>query len=486
MHGALLMQFYDTIFTACCKGFEDDQLQVREQYVLALSFAMSNKLQETINEKQTDSKRKSGDPPHNLIDVFNILQPVFNKDKDSEKECAVLCILKTMQQSIEHAKMSKPLQILQLNLTWLSKLSNYTIEAYKSRIQLTWLYIEYTKLLDLGAQIKLTEVILSNLDKIIEKKEKKQQQANDHQIILILYTLSALILQLGPHIVEHNSALNHITDTINPFLVWDKSPVKLAAGECVKALMHRCRPWGCQLLSLFLNMTTVAHAELCGMPIGPIYVNIKQNAISDKESLVSYYMALNAQASCLSSLLYCTEPLLKGVPLDIANSGLSSAKRMIMGYRPHEDDETATKAKYDDPKELLGKKHAGWLVIQGLLGLGNTWVNGNMSALIKLWNYTFSKELCITNPLLAESKTYNLELLAQDFIVKCESLRALHDFMLNYKELLNPQVLKFVGNALVNCTVYMFTNNTKEPRKQLFDMFPAKYEQMKLVFLLIC
>ncbi len=480
LHGSAAAQFYEAIFSASVKGFEDEQKCVREQYVRALAASMAGKLQESAGERafNAPSKRRASEPPKNLLDVYSALQSVFSRDADLPKECVALCIWHVMRDCPDYVRQTRPLLILQLELTWLSKATAHNFENYKSRMCLGWLLVEYMKLLDLSTQLKLMETIISNLEKIVERHEKGQQQANDSQVILIISALNALILQLGPHIVEHNPSVNHITDYIVPFLSWEQPAVRTHAAECIKSLVYRCRPWVCQLLSLFLNMTTVAHAELAALSPAALF---SSDVPVGKDSLSSYYTSLSVQSGCLSSLLYGTELLLSGVPLDIANSALVSAKGIIMGYRMAEDDEERPNPDVHAGGELVAKRHAGWMIIQGLLGLGNVWVSGQLSALVKLWNATFSKESCVTNPLLQDEKTDRLEQLAQDFVVKADALAALHEFVTGYKELINAQVAKFVANSLVNCAQYLFSNFGKEPRKSLFEKFPVKYLQMKAV-----
>ena len=471
MKGASLVQFYDSICQVGIRGFEDSQCSVREQYVETVAIVMSNRLQEAASPDShaKSSKKKAPEPLKTILDVYNSLGSVFAKDKNWLRECCVLCIWKVMQRSPEQLKLVKPLAVLQLELTWLSKDSGHTFDSYRSRLQLSWLFTEYTKLLDLSIQMKLKDTILVNLSKILERANKGQQQANDQQIVLILSALSSLILQLGSHIVDNNG-LALITDIINPFLSWQQPQVRLAAMECVKALMNRCRTWICQLLSFFLNMTTVAHAELAALTPGPLLIVPKDSV--GKGKLQSYFMALTVQSSCLACLLYYSERLLNGVPLDIANSALISARRIILGQHQHEPDSIKNKE-----ESLEAKKHAGWIIIQGLLGLGTSWVSSNLSTFIKMWSIVFTKETCI----ITEESKETQEKLAQDFIIKAEALRSIHDFIDNYKSLLNQQIIKLLAVCLTNCAYYLFQNPNKEPKKNVFNIFPTKYLQMKIV-----
>ena len=483
LKGAALTQHYETLYNAVWKGFEDDQKSVREAYIGAMFEAMSSKLDESLLEKafNSNTKRKATEPPKNFSDVFNALQPIFLRETNAFKECTVICIWKIMKANPEYIRFTKPLIILQIELTWLSRFPVYSFESYSARIHLEWLFIEYTKLLDIDLKIKLMSIILNNLEKIVEKHDKGEQQANENQVIVIVSALNALILQLGSHIVEHNPSVNHITDIVVPLLKWERPSVRIYAVECIKSLVYRCKPWLCQLLSLFLNMTTVSHAELAALPPGPLFTDKK--SAGDKNGLLAYYTSLNVESSCLSALLHCTELQLSGVPLDIANAALVAAKGIILGYY-HKDPEEAARLSEGKPRketELVAKRHAGWIVIQGLLGLGTSWISSNLSTLVKLWNMAFDKESCMEMQNAGEDGKYNTEQLAQEFVVKAEALTALHEFMVNYKELINPQVTKFISNALVNFSHYVFQNATKEPKKSLFEMFSTKYICMKAV-----
>ena len=161
LKGATLTQYYETIYNASAKGFEDDQKSVREAYIGAMFEAMSSKLEESFSEKAFNSttKRKAIEPPKNFSDIFNALQPIFLRETNAFKECAVLCIWKIMKYNPEYIRFTKPLIILQVELTWLSRFPIYSFESYSARIHLEWLFIEYTKLLDIDLKLKLMSII---------------------------------------------------------------------------------------------------------------------------------------------------------------------------------------------------------------------------------------------------------------------------------------------------------------------------------------
>jgi len=441
---------YEDIYQASLKGFEDNELEVRDKYVEALAIAMANGLYEcTSNEiLNSPSRKRSSKATSNFIDVCNAFLGVINNEY---RQCSVLCIWKIMNQCPIQLKLTKPPTILQSILTIISKSSSYPLENYKTRLYFSWLLIEYIKLLDLPAQLKLKDVILSNLNNVIQQVQKTSEQ----QVIVLLTSFSALILQLGSYITE--IPLNEITDTLIPFFSWKTPQVNIAAIECIKALMHSSPSWAFQLLSLFLNMTTVSYAELATLsPSLPFAGELKDS-----------FMTLSVQGSCLTSILYHAKKVFHGVPLDIANSVLSSAKSIILGYNEEEVKSTPKKK----AKELIVKRAAGWIIIQGLLGLGKKWVSTHLSGLIKLWTRTFKTE-----------KEEDADTILQDFIVKSESLKALNDLIDNYKTLLNQERMLSITTILINVSSYLL-DNIKELKKTVFDQYNVKYMQMNIVTL---
>ena len=161
---------------------------------------MGNMLQETLQEKafnNIQTKRKPNETPKNLFDTFNSLQGFFTKGNDFSKECVFDTLVALFPLVKDYIQKTKPLLILQQILLWLSKTSSKNLDCFKMRKLLSQLFVEYIKLLDTNLKIKLKEIILSNLEKIMEKKKQKEHQANESQLIVILTGLNALILQLG-------------------------------------------------------------------------------------------------------------------------------------------------------------------------------------------------------------------------------------------------------------------------------------------------
>jgi hypothetical protein len=87
-----------------------------------------------------------------------------------------------------------------------------------------------------------------------------------------------------------------------------------------------------------------------------------------------------------------------GVPLTLTNTVFNSAKSMILGSWKIEDeeDEAALMTLYqgdmskNDSQESQ-RREAGWIIMEGLIHLGNQWIGTRLSMIFKLLNVSHSR-----------------------------------------------------------------------------------------------
>jgi len=75
------------------------------------------------------------------------------------------------------------------------------------------------------------------------------------------------------------------------------------------------------MLSVLLNYTTISHAELAGLKVGPV----------SREVLCKAVNALIGNCLTLSSLVRCVPFSIRGVPVDIPSGVLKTAVALISG-----------------------------------------------------------------------------------------------------------------------------------------------------------
>ena len=99
-------------------------------------------------------------------------------------------------------------------------------------------------------------------------------------------------------------------------------------------------------------------------------------------------------ANCLSIILTSFSHKHKGVTIDMSNAALSIAKNMIIGKFANEDDdpksltiiEKAKKFNYSN-SDIDSHKEAGWMIIEGLCSMDNTWQSFNFKVIIIINKY---------------------------------------------------------------------------------------------------
>jgi hypothetical protein len=98
-----------------------------------------------------------------------------------------------------------------------------------------------------------------------------------------------------------------------------------------------------QLISIYLDMTTVAHANLEAIAYTHVYAPNVLAPNNSNSPLVNERLdgidKLNNLASSLAVVFTSVNGSLEGVPLTLSNSSFNAAKSMIMGSFATEDDE---------------------------------------------------------------------------------------------------------------------------------------------------
>lgn len=110
----------------------------------------------------------------------------------------------------------------------------------------------------------------------------------------------------------------------------------------------------------------------------------------------------------MSSLLKhvtCKSPE-QAVPLALAESTLKVAKGLILGslIKPEAQEKErgvlcySLKLKEVLESEELGhcRREAGWILLEGLLGMGEAWTRQNIDAFLTVLYSVFSKDICVS------------------------------------------------------------------------------------------
>ena len=240
-------------------------------------------------------------------------------------------------------------------------------------------------------QLGLLDILLSQLEHIKDKlkegimKEKSKQtsiwgstekivrgisQTEEQQIIVLLDTTNIIILDDTEDEIEKKyQDVNALTDILLGFMCSPASgAIRMAAGQCIKSLALHSKFFVAQLLSLLLNLTTIAHAELAAIKPSLYFIHTPpQKSISTDEYIIVSNQLL-AYGEALACILHLSFHSANGVPLDIANAALSAAINMVSGtYRPisEEDDHNIAKTINSSAQTPI-QAQAGWSLLEGI------------------------------------------------------------------------------------------------------------------------
>lgn len=123
---------------------------------------------------------------------------------------------------------------------------------------------------------------------------------------------------------------------------------------------------------------------------------------------------------------------LKGVPITLSNSSFNAAKAMILGNFQTEDDEEDIVSVGLNDFDIADspRRESGWILLEGLLHLGNQWVGFKLTTIYKLWNSVFSKDMCEVDVERVKSKDIHyLEKILVEFKIKKQALSTIKCFL---------------------------------------------------------
>ena len=274
--------------------------------------------------------------------------------------------------------------------------------------------------------------------------------------------------------IEWSMIFNSDNDFINiimPYIKGGKLETQIPALEIVKTVSHHTPDWVHPLISTLVSHTSITHAELAGLPYVPIYTpklipDVLNNYDKDdyKKSLKCINQ-VNMLAHSLALVFSSVNHSLKGVPIKLSNSSFNAAKAMILGNFQTEDDEediiSVNLSEFDITDSP--RREAGWILLEGLLHLGNQWVGFKVTTIYKLWNSVFCKDMWEIDVDRIKSKDVNyLEKILIEFKIKKQALSSIKWFLNKCFILLNSQLIKLVSGFLINATTFFISQEKKE------------------------
>ena len=264
------------------------------------------------------------------------------------------------------------------------------------------------------------------------------------QKIFTLNQVNALLMSLV-EFSENNCDLfelsfknfQDLSHNINVFINTTIRSFRILMTQFLINLAYYLPSWRISILTLVLNMSSVAHAEVVSLRNTFLYFVDKNNQSEYKWSLLTKknLELLKDICNCLALILTMFSHKSHGFPVDSSLNALTRAKNIIFGNLVDENDNPV----YKTVKELSGNynkvelhayKESGWIIIQGLCSLDTTWLHSNSKTFFFLWKYIFSKKSCELNEYDLLKKEFK-EALVTEFFVKKAALASLRKFIVS-------------------------------------------------------
>lgn len=104
-------------------------------------------------------------------------------------------------------------------------------------------------------------------------------------------------------------------------------------------------------------------------------------------------------------------------------------------------------------------REQGWIIIEGLIGLGNGWILQNLDDLLKCFQATFGKKICNLEPQRLSEEPIYLEFFVREFKTKGKALNSLLRVLRN--ESIGKKVVQCFSAYLGNATTFLLLKDTK-------------------------
>jgi len=360
IRGKFADKYLDNIFEIAVKGLEDEDVLTRKNAGKIIANGIKVRLSKFCDEvsiNELPPKINVNESPKNLLQLISYLNKFFAKASQNRTRDGIIeCIGYSFEINLQSLLITRPTLIANEILLLLSKTFENDKSAWRARNNIAWLFNKYCKLINSNCLKELLNYSLQQIEKLVgdKKPSRKIDQQNQHKAVILLETATTIFEILGEKIQELFPSVNSITDIILPCLSHTYSwVIRKHTILATKALALVSKSWLCQMLSLLLNMTTIANAELAGSKSVNIFRIIDKKTEAE-ENASNLYITLSNAASCLALLFKIVKTSLKGIPLDISNAARNAAFGMIIGsYHLDEEETTPSKYSYEQQIEVL-------------------------------------------------------------------------------------------------------------------------------------
>lgn len=268
--------------------------------------------------------------------------------------------------------------------------------------------------------------------------------------------LVIIYLKLIICIVERNDeTVLDIKDLEKTFISLLKIPrVQVQVCWTLEYLIKKNSSFLLPFLSTMVTNTTIAYAEL----------ECLRSQSYSKDSLHHIINNLIGNCYCLSTLIKNLNGLDRGIPVEETEITFNTIKNLVSSeYQGDIIEEEKMFCSDPGLQEIdNAKRHAAWILVDGLMHLGPIWVGSRLNFLFKMWKLPFGRKTCI------------LEQVSSFWIIsevthKKVASSAMLNFMKNNKSLLHPQIHKLLIVYLSNALQFLSPTKNSTQHRQFLE-----------------
>ena len=473
----------EALVQGCVKGFEKlGETNLVEGLALTLSVHLEP------SQPLKSSRKSFEDPPKNVVEVLTCVKSYFNKQTSHNcRTGIVLCLEKVFASHLrkELVHVSDTKIFLDALMNFPRKGSANDLENWRVSELVSWLATKCisTYLSDSQANkvVEYTINKLSTLKPLVHDSgvvevdpsvRKSTEPKVEIQVSILLRCFSAAMYRVIP-----DQVLPQYSESLyKPFLsLLSSAKHAKYTSRALVILSERYSSILFNLLSMLLTYTSIAHAELAGLK---------------SEPGENYQEAVNSlEGTCLgfASLIKTLRTSCRGVPPDISNVAFNTVKGMISGEYQGEviDEGSIFKDSGVAFKIETSIRKCGWMIVEGLVTLGPSWVGAHLTTLFYLWKLPFGRKACFVENELGNQK------ITQELLHKKAAISSLLAFLRFNQSLLNPHILKVLIAFLGNALEFVYPSKNSSARRAIFEensnpselvVFKSKlYECLQLV-----
>ena len=329
---------------------------------------------------------------------------------------------------------------------------------------------------------------------LIKETQTKQSEKGKKERKFTIQQVNALLISLI-EFSENNydifelsyKSFQDLPQNISVYVTSSIRSFRILISRFLANLAYFLPSYRISILTLVLNMSSVAHSEVVSLRNTSLYFINKDNPEYKYSIIIKTNIDLLKDiCNCLALILTMFSHKSHGLPVDTALNALGRAKNIILGNLVNESDNPKYRSILEIANnytsvDLHAYKESGWIIIQGLCSMDRTWLYSNAQSFFFLWKYIFNDLTCEISEFDIRRNEYK-DALTNEFFVKKAALASLRKFILTVGDnFMNTQIFsENIKEILPNLLKFFLPYNKKTAINFYNEHFRLAYQEAKM------